>query len=134
MATISLPTNAPRRRVENGTVAAGVDLSEVTSSATDTVEICELPNGAVVLDVVVQASIDLGALEIGIAGDDITNDVDFFRASAVSGADNAIKGDLRLGYKAETDGEVVTFTSANAVTAATGRAYAIYSMDVDVNA
>ncbi|MGI9507170.1 MAG: hypothetical protein ACR2RE_29360 [Geminicoccaceae bacterium] len=133
MATIALPTNAVPKRNVNGTIVAARDLTPVVAAAADTVEVCELPVGAVVVDFGVRASADLGLVTLGIKGDDITDDPDFFFASGASGANAVVKGNLRLGYEAETEGEVITFdTAAGIILATTGRAWVLYTMDADV--
>ena len=131
MATITLPTNAVRKRVETGVVAAGQDLAVIAANGAvgaDEIYVCELPLGAYVTRVVVGGLSDLGLTEIGLAGPNVTDDPDFFRASAATGANSSVEADLRLGYKAETEGEVVTFTPTN--TPVDGYVYAEYTMDL----
>lgn len=133
MATIALPTNSVPKRNVNGAIIAARDLTSVVAAAADTVEICELPVGAVVIEVGVNASADPGNILMGIAGADITNDPNFFFVSAVSGSGVTVKAGLQLGYEAETDGEVVTFdTSVGIIAATTGRAWVVYSMNADI--
>jgi len=133
MATIALPTNSVPKRNVTGAIIAARDLTSVVASATDTVEICELPVGAVVIEVGANGSADLGNVLMGIKGDDITNDPNFFLDTTATGAGVTAKAGLQLGYEAETEGEVVTFdTSAGILLATTGRAWVVYSMNADI--
>lgn len=133
MATIALPTNSVPKRNVTGAIIAARDLTSVVAAAADTVEICELPVGAVVIEVGVNASADPGNILMGVAGDDIVDDPNFFFASAASGSGVTVKANLQLGYEAETEGEVVTFdTSVGIILATTGRAWVVYSMNADV--
>jgi len=132
MATIALPTNSVPKRNVTGAIVASRDLSKVTAAATDTVEICELPIGAVVFEVSVVSNNGLGNTQLGISGSDIVDDVDFFRTAVSQTATQILTGNLRLGYEAQTEGEIVTFTSANGVSADEGRAWVLYSMNADI--
>ncbi len=130
MAEVALATNAVPKRNVAGTTIAARDLEGVTSTANDEVAICEVPIGSLVTAIDMQSSINLGNVQIGIEGDNVTDDPDFFRAAAASGANAKVSGDLRLPYKVETEGERITFTSVNAVSAvSTGVAAATYTLD-----
>lgn len=133
MADVNLPNNAPVRRNVIGAIVAARNLADVTTTAGQSVAICELPVGAVVTEVGVHASIILALTDIGIEGPNIVDDPNFFADNQNHLADNVEFADLRLGYEATTEGEVVTVTPANAITAvSTGRAWVIYSMNADV--
>jgi hypothetical protein len=133
MATIALPNNAIPKRNVKGVIIAARDLTNVVAAAADTVEICELPEGATVFEVGMTASADLGNVLAGISGADIVDDPNFFLDTTATGDNVTVIANLRLGYEAETAGEVVTFdTSIGILLATTGRAWAAYTMDADV--
>jgi len=133
VADVNLPNNAPVRRNVGGMIIASRNLADVTTAGGESVAICELPVGAVVVTVGAHLSIIMALTDIGIEGPDIVDDPDFFAVNSNHGADDALRANLNMGYEAETEGEVVTFTPANAITAvSTGRAWVSYSLNADV--
>lgn len=130
MADVPLPTNAISKRNVAGTTVAALDLTKVTTGANQSVAVCELPVGVLVTDIVVQNAENMGNIQLGIEGDNVTDDPDFFLAAVASGANNTIRGNLRLPYEVLTEGERVTLTSVTAITVpATGVCAATYSQD-----
>jgi hypothetical protein len=128
--------NAVPKRIETGLVGAGVDLGPLTVAQNEDVQVCELPLGAVLLEILATSNAAIGPVDFGIEGANVTNDVDAFGDAVVLTAGITARGNLLLPYIAATVGEYVTFrpTAVAGIAAVdTGRVIAVYSMDAFVD-
>lgn len=132
MADFNLRAGTPPKRVETGVVVAGVDLEPLTVAQNEDVEVCKLPLGAVVTDIVATSDAAIGPVSFGIEGANVVDDVDAFGVAVALTAGITARANLLLPYVVATVGEAITFRPAAVAGIAavdTGRVMAVYTMD-----